>query len=184
MKNLLLIVLVCLGILAEAFAQTFSIPAYQFKTAEDYPRYEQQIIDAYYWMLTTPAAEQGPKRPAVEKFIMEWSMGTPTVDVVIDNMLGSIFTGQPELTMICLGGYATHVLEARKAAGVLNTAQKLEAGVFRIVDATYAAIRNAADYCERNKITPQKALKGYLKMDKKGELKAHIEQNLKAQMQQ
>ena len=179
MKNFILTVLCCFGLQAAVCAQGFEVPDYDFKTAEDYPKYEQAVLDAYDWVLKTPVAEQGDKAGAVNEFIMLWSMGSPTVSVGISDVLGDILTENNKLMLICLGGCTAYLLETKKSDGVLNTMEKRGGSLQEQVDATYAAIRDVAAYCELNKdvIAPCKAVNKYLEMDKKGKLKKYIEKS-------
>ena len=93
-------------------AQEFEIPEdYAFKTAEDYPKYEKDIIKCINWLEATPVNEQTEKRKAASKFFMEYLTGSPEVSVTVGTEVTNFCTLNPELLIIFMGGWTKFVLE-------------------------------------------------------------------------
>lgn len=170
-------VLLCLGIQASLLAQGFVVPAYDFKTAEDFPQYEQSILDACNWIHTTPVLEQQAEAPAVYQFVFTWTTGTPTIDITIGDVVGAILMeNNAALGLICISRYTAYILEQKKADGVLNTMERRGLTLPEITDATYATVLGVIDFYTRNRsvLAQNKAVENYAGMEKKGKLKAYV----------
>ena len=60
----------------------FEVPkGYEFKTKEDYAKYEKDIIEAAKWLYDFPFNDQPEKRKEVSAFIVAWCNGSPNVDI-------------------------------------------------------------------------------------------------------
>lgn len=184
MKKLLLAILLCIGLQSVTWAQSFSVPRYSFKAEKDYILYEQIVLNAYDWLLTTPVMEQPEKRQEVYQFIASWFMGTPTIMVTPNQVLAEMVI-DPHWEIMCLGGYTASLLNDKKEAGVLNTQEATTRGVSvqEQLDATYDAIRYAIDFYAINKeaLGRNEAIEKYIKLEKKDQLKKYIEKNAELQ---
>ncbi len=174
MKKLLLAVLLCAGVCGAAFAQGFQVPDYEFKTAEDYAKYDQAIVGAYEWLMKTPVGEY-QERYDVYKFLLEWSQGTPDFMIEIGDPAMNASGEDVHLFAIYLAGYSAYLINAKESGKLIS-----EDGdsVEDKDDAIYAAVKdmiqlyksNRTFYKEKNKV-----LEKYIKLDAKGGLKKMIE---------
>ena len=69
----------------DCYSQQFAVPEnYAFNVAEDYGKYEKDIIEAAKWLKAVPFNEQMEKRKEVSAFVVKWINGSPTVNVEIN----------------------------------------------------------------------------------------------------
>lgn len=94
------------------FSQVFEIPKnYKFEKAEDYSKYEKDIIACSIWLESTPLDKDKEKRVEASKFLFMWLSGSPTVSIELYAKIVDISKKNPELLMIYMGGVARFVLE-------------------------------------------------------------------------
>lgn len=93
-------------------AQTeFNVPEnYAFVSAEDYPPYETDIINASKWLDETPLENETEKRKEVEKFVLTWVMGTKSVTMSLYKKMFD-YTEKNNLLVTFMAGYSRYVLE-------------------------------------------------------------------------
>ncbi|KAA5535067.1 hypothetical protein F0919_10750 [Taibaiella lutea] len=93
-------------------AQEFECPKnYTLVAAEDYTKYEKDIIAAANWLKATPLDEQAQKRAEVSKFVMQWINGSPTVNVEITPAIMDFEKKNPGMLTIYMASSARFVLE-------------------------------------------------------------------------
>ena len=114
MKKLRQILFPCvlLSLTPFAMAQNFEVPKnYELKKAEDYAKYEKEIIDCVNWLENTPIDEERAKREEANVFLMVWMTGSPNVSIEINaSILGSIDKNK-ELLLIFMGGWTKYAIE-------------------------------------------------------------------------
>jgi len=105
------LILLCLASLT-SFSQTFEVPAnIRLKNAEDYTRYEKDIIAAAKWLVATPLNEQEDKRKEVSEFAVVWINGSPTVNVEINPTIMDFEKKNKGMLVIYMASSARFVLE-------------------------------------------------------------------------
>ena len=107
----LIVVLVLLGS-TPAFSQTFDVPqGYGFTTAEDYTRYEKDIIAAAKWLESTPLEAQPEKRKQTANFIYRWVNGSPTVMVSVYPCIMDFEKANPGMLALYMAACSRYALE-------------------------------------------------------------------------
>ncbi|MDP4226117.1 MAG: hypothetical protein Q8910_07035 [Bacteroidota bacterium] len=116
MKRLLLICILFFMQLC-VMAQCMDVPGNcKLETKEDFDRQEPSVIKCIDWFLSTPIDEVGNNRNEVSSFIMKWISGTPTVTVVISDVLKPLMEekGYPystDLIMVYVAGMAKFAIQ-------------------------------------------------------------------------
>ncbi len=149
------------------FSQSFEVPEnYEFKTADDYAPYEQEVINCVNWMLSTPMDEQGEKGKSASAFLLKWLVGSPDVIINVNGKIVNFSKNAPELTLIFMGGWAKYSLESRKF-------DDEEGG-------NLAGIESVITFYNKNRhIIPEiKEIEKYIKMKDNGTLKKFIKKNV------
>lgn len=149
-----------------AWSQDFEIPKnYKLEKAEDYAKYEQDVMDCFTWMMKTPVDQQTKKRDEANKFLIQWIMGSPTVHAELNDKIVTFIKKSPEMLIIFLGGWTNYVLETE------ITDNKIEG--------TKAGLEAVIEFYTKNKasLTKNKEIEKYIEMQEKGTLQAYIEKN-------
>lgn len=147
------------------YAQEFEVPEnYVLKKAEDYAKYESDIIKCVDWLMATPLNEQKNKRQDAGAFLVAWLTGSPNVSIEIKQEIVT-FIGSPDLLLIFMGGWTKYALESKDFEDM--------------VAGTTAGIEAVMDFYTRNKayLEKNKEVEKYIKMKTKGTLKDYIEKN-------
>jgi hypothetical protein len=93
-------------------AQTFEVPKkYEFKSADDYSRYEKDIIEAAKWLKATPFDQEVDKRKEVSAFVVQWINGSPTVNVEITPSIIDFENRNTGMLLLYMASSAKYVLE-------------------------------------------------------------------------
>lgn len=91
---------------------TFEVPQnVEFKSKEDYTKYESAVIEAAKWLETTDLDKEIAKRQQINAFIVQWVSGTPTVTMDLTPKLQKIYGDNTELLAIYLSAYARNYIE-------------------------------------------------------------------------
>lgn len=162
MKKLLLLLLI--GCFTNILlAQDFEVPEnYKLNKAEDYAKYEQDVIKCVDWLQKTPLATQPEKRKNANKFLLAWVMGSPNVHLVISDKIVTFMEPNADLLLVFMGGWTKYALETKafddKVGGNL-------AGVEAVID-----------FYTRNQkmLLKDKNVEKYIEMKNKGTLKKYI----------
>ncbi len=78
------IILTLLTVSCYAFAQDFEVPrVLRLNKAEDYAKYEKDVLACVDWMTATPANKEFSKRKKANEFLLTWLNNNPTVDVSV-----------------------------------------------------------------------------------------------------
>lgn len=112
MKSLIISALfICFSICINA--QEFEVPEnYTLKVADDYKKYEKEVIACANWLENSPLNENESKRINANAFIMQWLTGSPTVTVNLDAQVVTNCTDKnPHLLILFLAGWTRYALE-------------------------------------------------------------------------
>ena len=151
----------------QSFCQTkFEVPTdVEFKTQEDYAKYEPQIIDAAKWLEETDLNKETSKRKDANAFVLMWLTGTSVVSINIDEALMKLYGKNTDLLGIYLASYSRHILENKKAATKFT--------------ATKAAITSMINVYKKGiSIKKSKEMENVIKLDD-GQLDNYIIENFK-----
>lgn len=105
---------ICLLLLfsVQAFSQDFEVPDdYSFEKKEDYAKYEKDIVAASKWLFANPMDKQTFKRKMVAKFVAEWVLGSPAVDVELNEVIMDFEKKNPGMMVLFMAGCSQYVLE-------------------------------------------------------------------------
>ena len=144
------------------FSQTVEIPEdIELKSKEDYKNSESLVKECIDWYHNTPLGDQPDHRKEVSAFLLQWLTGSPTVSIEIAS--GIFPMDCPECLVTFMNGWTQYALNndysKDKVAGALAGAQHL------------------IEFYKKNKsvMGKQKEIEKLIKLQKKDELKAHIE---------
>ena len=146
---------------------TFEVPQNaEFKTKEDYAKYEASVIDAAKWLESTDLDKETEKRKQVNGFVSQWLSGSPTVNVDIGENLLKLYGKNAELLGIYIASYARNFLENR------NTATKFSA--------TKAGLTSMMNVYEKGiNVSRSKELEKLIKLTEENKLDQYINDNFR-----
>jgi hypothetical protein len=149
-------------------AQEFQIPDYTLKKAEDYAKYEKDVVAATKWLIQTPVNSQKDKRTQVHYFLLKWFEGTPSITFDIDPEIVTFMEESPESFMIYLSGWASYCIENKDYKNSLQ--------------GNIQGIESVITFYNANKKTTGKIrpIERYKKLKKKGKLEEHLKSKLKS----
>jgi hypothetical protein len=149
------------------YAQDYEVPKdYTLKVAEDYVKYEKDVIAASKWLKSVPLNEQKDKRKEVSAFVIKWVSGSPTVNVELNKNIIDFDKKNTGMMVLFMAGCAQYVLENNYSK---NMNAKHKAALKGIIEV----------YKTGNGITKDKKMEKLIKADDAGELDDWISKNLK-----
>lgn len=165
-KSAVLGILLLLGftsLSSTAYAQqaALDLPELRLYKAEDYPKYEKDVLSAINWMTSTPVDENPGQRKEAEKFLFTWVSGSPDVSVVIDPRIIDL-SNDGHLLLVYIGGWAKNAIENPKADKEENLT---------------AALNTTLEFYQNNKeaLGKNKATEKLLKLKEKGKFEEHVQ---------
>ena len=165
MKTILLIITLLFSI-SQSFSQEYSIPKdYNFKTKDDYVKYEKHIIEGVNWLLKSPLTSEKTKRKEINAFIMKWMTGSPTVSIELSQDIVT-FMDCPDCLMLFMGGWTKHVIETKDNS---NKSKGNLAGILAVIE--FYNLNKAA-------LGKNKAIEKYIKIQTKGTLEKYIDSKM------
>ncbi len=149
------------------YSQNFELPKdYILKVADDYVKYEKDIIAAAKWLKSVPLNEQHEKRKEVSAFVVEWVNGSPTVNVELNKNILDFEKKNTGMLVLFMAGCAQYVLE-NNYSNDMTAKQK-------------AALRGMIDVYKAGKgIKKDKKMEKLIKSDDAGELDQWLAENLR-----
>ncbi len=115
MKKIVFFFSLLLALLPEAklLAQTnFEVPDnVVLEKKEDYTKYENDIITAADWLEETPFNEQKLKRRSVNSFVAVWVLGSPTVTIMISDVIMQMDKKNTGMLVLYMAAYSRYVLK-------------------------------------------------------------------------
>lgn len=163
MKKLLLISIISLFTMGLS-AQSCHVPKdYVLKKAEDYVKYEKDVIACFDWLMKTPANEQLTKQKKVKAFLLAWISGSPKVSIEIHPDLVNFTKKNPDLLFIFMAGWTKYSIQNKDYTDVAK--------------GTLAGIESVITYYQKNIkfLKKDKHVEKYIKMKEEGFLIKHIE---------
>ena len=167
MKKTLCLLILALGVITLR-AQDYQIPKnYELNKAEDYAKYEQDVIKTYDWLMETPVSSQPEKRKEACAFLVKWISGCPNITVDIKPEIVTFIETNPEQLIIFMGGWCKKALETKDYT---NKEQ-----------GNFAGIEGVIAYYTKNKdlLKKDKDVEKYIKMKEKGTLKDYVKKKFK-----
>lgn len=163
MKQALIIICLSFGFLFPVVAQEFEVPKNcVLKAKEDYPKYQQDVLNAIDWAFKTPIDLQANKRKDVNAFLIMWLTGSPAVSIEVNSDIVTFIKPNAELIMIFMYGWAKHSI-------VNNTNDKVS-GNIKGIEAVIDFYTKSKD-----KMLKDKNVEKYIKLKEKGTLESFIQ---------
>lgn len=156
----LVILLLLYGV--QASAQDFPVPDnYVLKTADDYAKYEPDVIKTIDWLQQTPWTEDPGKRRVANTFLIAWDTGSPNVSISIGNGIGKMIDKNKDLLIAFMGAYTKYALQHKTD--------------FDKDAATVYSLRAVIEkYNKEPTRVEDSALEKVIKIDKKGKLEEWV----------
>lgn len=143
-------------------AQNFRVPKrLKLEKAEDYPKYEADVLKAIKWLKATPIQEQKAKRKEVNAFLLKWITGAPDLTVIIDLNVCP-YSSNSDCFLMFMAGWTEYYLTTKDDSKT---------------EGAFAGTITVLDFHEKNKdeLGRVKGIKKLNRKRKKKKLKAHIE---------
>jgi hypothetical protein len=151
----------------QVFSQDFNTPpSYDFKTKEDYAKYETEVFLASKWLLATPFNEQVEKRKEVFRFIFAWVSGASNVDVEINPTVMDFEKKNPGMLPVYMAASLKYVMEN-------NYSKDIQA------KHTYAMHEMIRVYNAGKGIKKDKKMEKLIKADEEGKMDEWMAENMK-----
>lgn len=165
MKSLVLSLLFFVSIITVK-AQGYEVPQnYSLEVAEDFDTYEQDFLDCYEWLMSTPLNKQKAKRKEACTFLMTWLSGSPKVKIEINPNYITFIKSSPDMLFIFMGAWAKYSLNTQDFD---NKTEGIKAGLHAVMD-YYTNFKDA--------MGKDKNIEKYIKMKNKGTLDDYIQSN-------
>lgn len=148
-------------------AQDFKVPEnYKLEKADDYAKYEKDVLDCIDWIINTPINEEPGTRKKANAFIMAWISGSPDVTIELNADILTFIESAPELVMIFMAGWTKYAVESDNYKDLVN--------------GNLAGLEAVINFYVKNKsqISKNKDVEKYIKMKEKGTLKNFVEKTV------
>jgi hypothetical protein len=152
---------------------TFNLVAQEFEVPkdcilskeEDYAKYEGDILKGIDWLLKTPISSQPEKRREINRFVMTWLTGSPTVTVNIKAEIVNFMKPNPDLLMVFMCGWTKYSIETKDNN---NTAMGNQKGIEAVIE-----------FYTKNKeyLKKDNNVEEYIKLKENGKLEEYISKN-------
>ena len=159
-KSITLILLLFLGI--NLMAQEIEIPNdLKFETEADYKASEGLVLESIEWIQNTPVALNPTKRQEVNRFLILWITGTPSVSIEL--LDGIVPLDCSECLIPFLAGWTKYSLQ--------NNYSKDK------VEGALAGLEQSISFYEKNKadLGKNKEMEKLIKRQQKGTLRKFVE---------
>jgi hypothetical protein len=165
MKSLVLSLLFFVSIITVK-AQEFEVPQnYSLEVADDFDTYEQDFLECYEWLMSTPLNQQKTKRKEAYTFLMAWLAGSPKVKIEINPNYVTFIKSSPDMLFIFMGAWAKYSINSQDYN---NKTEGIKAGLNAVID----YYNNFKDSMGKDK-----NIEKFIKMKNKGTLDDFIESN-------
>jgi len=133
---------------------------YTMETPEDYAKYEQDVVNAFNWLMETPLGTEPDKRAVLTAFILKWAIGTPSVSIELSEKTTD-YPNCPDCLGIFLGGWSAYAIEADS---------------YDKETAKLAAVENVIDFYTKNRsqMKKTKSIEKFIKLKRKGKLEKYL----------
>ncbi|MEO5967755.1 MAG: hypothetical protein ABIP69_05810, partial [Ferruginibacter sp.] len=72
------------------------------------------------WLETTDLDKEIKKRKDVNAFVLEWILGCPTINIVINENFGKVYGENRELLILYMVSYSRHFIENKTTATIFS----------------------------------------------------------------
>jgi len=136
---------------------------YKMESPEDYAKYEQDVVNAFNWLMETPLGTEPEKRRSLTAFILKWAISTPSVSIELSDKT-SDYPDCLDCLGIFLGGWSAYSIETDNYD---KEAAKL------------AAVEGVIDFYTKNrsKLKKTKLIEKFIKLKRKGKLKQYLKKS-------
>ena len=147
-------------------AQEFEVPKNCILSKEeDYAKYEGEVLKGIDWLLKTQISSQPEKRREINRFVMTWLTGSPTVTVNIKPEIVNFMKPNPDLLMVFMCGWTKYSIETKDNN---NTAMGNQKGIEAVME---FYIKNK-EYLKKDNNVEK-----YIKLKENGKLEEYISKN-------
>lgn len=143
----------------------------ELKVKEDYAKSEPLFLQVTEWLTETDLDQQEELRMQSNAFMMQWVMGSPTVNVGIGDQLVALFVKNPQLLAIYMANYARFCISNKENKSTLEPGKAGLLAVAKVYKKGIGVKKNKA----LDKLTAavdKNALDDYITNNLKGEFKA------------
>ena len=163
-KVILIFFCVTICCIQNIFAQDIVLPKLVLKTADDYAKYEKDVINAARWLQDTPFNVKVLQRKQVSAFIVKWVGGSPTVLVEMYPVILDFDQKNEGMLVLFMAGCARYVLENNDT----TDAKAKYMFAFRGLISMYKS---------GNGISKDKKMEKLIKLDESGKLDEWLKEN-------
>lgn len=116
LKAFLFSILILCFTLNGVWAQsTFQLPEnIEFKTPEDYTKYESTFVEAAKWLEDTDLDKEQDKRKKINAFIIQYLTGSPSISIEISTNHTKLSEGNEQFLLIYMAGFGKSAIENNK----------------------------------------------------------------------
>lgn len=149
------------------FAQDFKVPkGYSFKTAEDFKKYEPDILKCIEYMENAPVNDTSNSRKKINSFLLEWLTDVPYIHITVNSAVMKLTNENAGFLLIFLGGWAKY--------SILNPDDK------EMVNGYLAGIESILNSYRNGKgVNEDKAVLELIKIQENGKLREWVVQQTK-----
>lgn len=167
-KSFILCLAVIITFNLTSVAQTnFEVPQnVEFKTKEDYIKYEPAVVGAAKWLEETDLDKETDKRKHINAFILEWVSGSPIVNLDITESLSKIYGKNNHLIAVYMAGYAGNFIQNNTSATKFSATK---AGLIAMMNV----------YKKGIDISRSREMEKLIKMTNEGKMDGYINDNFK-----
>lgn len=161
-------------------AQTFEVPEnYHLNVKTDYTFYEPDVVKCVDWLINTRIDQETEKRQAASSFLLQWCMGTPTINVVIDENVVSPITDKqvPDYVLLFMGGWAKDAIESDARHTTIASSKESKD---EMLAGNVAGLEAVLAFYETNKglVPANENIEKLLKLQQKGRLEKYVKKLL------
>ena len=161
-------------------AQTFEVPEnYHLNVKTDYTFYEPDVVKCVDWLINTRIDQETEKRQAASSFLLQWCMGTHTINVVIDeNVVSPIMDKQvPDYVLLFMGGWAKDAIESDARHTTIASSKESKD---EMLAGNVAGLVAVLAFYETNKglVPANENIEKLLKLQQKGRLEKYVKKLL------
>ncbi|MDD3725027.1 MAG: hypothetical protein PHV83_05835, partial [Bacteroidales bacterium] len=83
MKRFLLVIFLMTASIC-SFSQEFNLPDYQIQSPKDCDKYNNDVLKAIDWLMSTPPNKELKKQQKTKEFLIQWMTETKAVSIYLD----------------------------------------------------------------------------------------------------
>src|SRR5690554_5637126 len=90
MKRFLLVIFLMTASIC-SFSQEFNLPDYQIQSPKDCDKYNNDVLNAIDWLISTPPNKELKKQQKTKEFLIQWMTETKAVSIYLDTDIVNFF---------------------------------------------------------------------------------------------